>query len=164
MRDNIVLIGFMGSGKSTVGRMLSKQTNKYFIDTDALIESNENCKIRTIFESLGEQYFRQREGELADWLSQNVNNAVVSTGGGMPVFVENIQNIGSCIYLDIGFEQLLARLKNEEFDKRPLFQNIDFARTIYEARVPMYEKYANFKIDAMMAPQEICDKIVALTN
>ncbi len=155
MNSNIVLIGFMGSGKSTVGRVLSKSSGKYFLDTDAMIEAKESMKIRDIFEKYGEESFRKHETELAKWLAMNVNNAVISTGGGMPSVVDSFENIGKTVYLKIEFDDLLNRLKADEFEKRPLFQNIDFARKIFETREPMYQRCASLQVDALLTPEEI---------
>jgi len=146
--NNIVLIGFMGSGKSSVGRALAKERGLYFVDTDALIESFEGCKIRDIFERNGEAYFRECEKKCFEWLSGNISNAVISTGGGMPTIIDDFSSLGKTIYLKVDFETLLERLKAEEFDKRPLFQDIEFARKIFEAREPIYFAKADFTIDA----------------
>ena len=147
---NIVLIGFMGSGKSSIGRVLAKQKGMYFIDTDSLIESFEGQKIRDIFANHGEGYFRELEKKTFNWLSSCVDNAVISTGGGMPTVIESFSALGKTIYLKVGFETLLDRLKAEEFDKRPLFQDIDFAKKLFEAREPMYLQKAEFTVDANM--------------
>jgi len=162
MSSNVVLIGFMGSGKSTVGRILSKKTGKFFLDTDALIESREGRCIRDIFADKGEPYFRDLERELFGWLLSNVSNAVISTGGGMPTAVDNLGEMGKCIYLQIGFEQLLDRLKEEEFDKRPLFADVEFAKKIYDVREPIYTRQADISVDATMPPHELADKIASL--
>jgi shikimate kinase len=159
--SNIVLIGFMGSGKSTVGRMLSQKTQKYFLDTDLLIESRESIKIRDFFEKYGESAFRKKEQELAFWLGENVSNAVISTGGGMPTIVEELHRLGQVVYLEIGFDKLLERLKSDEFDKRPLFQNIEFAREIFESRRPIYKKQAEVTLDATKSPDELVSSIIS---
>ena len=145
---NIVLIGFMGSGKSSVGRVLAKQKGMYFIDTDSLIESSEGRKIRDVFAENGEGYFRELEKKTFGWLSTCVDNAVVSTGGGMPTVIDSFEKLGKTVYLKVDFETLLDRLKAEEFDKRPLFQDIEFAKKIFEAREPIYVDRADMTIDA----------------
>ncbi len=162
MSSNIVLIGFMGSGKSTVGRLLAKKTGKYFIDTDAMIESATGRKIRDIFSSSGESTFREMEKELLVWLESNIKNAVISTGGGMPTVAETFKKLGQCFYLQIGFEELLERLKAEEFDKRPLFQDVEFARKIFDSRLPLYAKHADKTIEANTSPEAICEQIKKL--
>ncbi len=146
--NNIVLIGFMGSGKSSIGRALAKQKNMYFIDTDALIESFEGQKIRDMFEQKGEAYFRECEKNCFAWLSANVSNAVISTGGGMPTVIDDFSKLGKTIYLKVDFEILLERLKAEEFDKRPLFADVEFARKIFETRESLYTQKADLIMDA----------------
>jgi shikimate kinase len=162
MSSNIVLIGFMGSGKSTVGRILSKTSGRFFLDTDALIEAREGRGIRDIFANDGEAYFRELERELFAWLQVNVSNAIISTGGGMPTAVNEMRSLGKCIFLQIGFNALLERLKADEFDKRPLFENVEFAEKIYKTREPIYGKQADFTVDALLSPTELAAKIASL--
>ena len=76
-KNNIILIGFMGVGKGTVARALVKKSNMFSIDTDDLIESMENRKIKKIFEAEGEPYFRTLEKKTALWLEKSVNNTIV---------------------------------------------------------------------------------------
>ncbi|MDR2639669.1 MAG: shikimate kinase, partial [Helicobacteraceae bacterium] len=97
--NNLVLIGFMGSGKSSVGRALAQKTARFFLDTDALIESATNRRISDIFALEGETAFRERERELAAWLESSVNNAVISAGGGMIVSCANLKRAGEIVYL-----------------------------------------------------------------
>lgn len=157
--SNIVLIGFMGSGKSSVGRALAKEKGMYFVDTDALIESFEGQKIRDMFEQKGEAYFRECEKSCFEWLSANVSNAVISTGGGMPTVIDDFSKLGKTIYLKVDFETLLERLKAEEFDKRPLFQNIEFARKIFETREPIYTQKADLTVDANVDFEEVLKEV-----
>lgn len=153
--SNIVLIGFMGSGKSSVGRALAKAKDMYFVDTDALIESFEGRKIRDIFADEGEQYFRALETKCFEWLSSSVSNSVISTGGGMPTVIDSFSPLGKSVYLKVDFETLLTRLKAEEFDKRPLFQDVEFAKKIFEAREPIYSAKVDFTIDANRSFEEV---------
>ena len=97
-KNNIILIGFMGVGKGTVARALVKKSNMFAIDTDDLIESMENRKIKKIFEMEGEPYFRALEKKTALWLQKSVNNTIISTGGGF-YKQENINKIGKVVYL-----------------------------------------------------------------
>ncbi len=157
--NNIVLIGFMGSGKSSIGRALAKQKGLYFIDTDALIESFEGQKIRDMFEQKGEAYFRECEKKCFEWLSKNVSNAVISTGGGMPTVIDDFSKLGKTIYLKVNFDTLLERLKAEEFDKRPLFSNIEFAKKIFEAREWVYSAKADLVIDANVSFEEVLKEV-----
>lgn len=156
---NIVLIGFMGSGKSSVGRALAKQKGMYFIDTDSLIESFEGQKIRDIFANHGEGYFRELEKKTFNWLSSCVDNAVVSTGGGMPTVIDDFSSLGKTIYLKVDFETLLERLKAEEFDKRPLFADVEFARKIFEIREPIYTQKSELIVDANMEFESVLKEV-----
>ena len=81
-KNNIILIGFMGVGKGTVARALVSASDYYAIDTDDLIESMENRKIKKIFADEGEPYFRNLEKKTAIWLEKSVDNTIISTGGG----------------------------------------------------------------------------------
>lgn len=157
--NNIVLIGFMGSGKSSIGRALAKQKNMYFIDTDALIESFEGQKIRDMFEQKGEAYFRECEKNCFAWLSDNVSNAVISTGGGMTTVIDDFSKLGKTIYLKVDFEILLERLKAEEFDKRPLFADVEFARKIFDTREPLYTQKADLIVDANAKFEEVLKEV-----
>ena len=128
MSQNIVLIGFMGVGKGSVARELIKQTAQFGLDTDDLIESIENRKIKTIFEDNDEQYFRNLEKQTALWLENNVTNTIISTGGGF-FQVDNLNKIGTVIYLKSSFDGILNRIKEQpnsekKLAKRPLLQDI----------------------------------------
>ena len=156
---NIVLIGFMGSGKSSIGRVLAKQKGMYFIDTDSLIESFEGQKIRDIFANHGEGYFRELEKKTFNWLSSCVDNAVISTGGGMPTVIDSFEKLGKTVYLKVDFETLLERLKAEEFDKRPLFADVEFAKKIFEIREPIYTQKSELIVDANMEFESVLKEV-----
>ena len=122
---SIVLVGLMGAGKTAVGKILSDKLGYEFLDTDNIIEQEENCKISDIFSSKGEQYFRELENKLVLRL-QNEENKIISTGGGLFQNKENITNLaknGYIIYLQASPEILYSRIK-EDFS-RPLLQNTD---------------------------------------
>ena len=82
MKNNIVLIGFMGVGKGSVAREIVRQSGMVAIDTDDIIESMENRRIKKIFAQEGEPYFRDLERKVAKWLQTSVSNTLISTGGG----------------------------------------------------------------------------------
>lgn len=150
-KRNIILIGFMGVGKGTIARALVKKTNLFSIDTDDLIESVENRKIKDIFDSDGESYFRNLEKKTALWLQESVDNTIISTGGGF-YRQENLQNIGLVIYLKSSFDGILKRIKKapnakNKLKKRPLLQDKKEAIKLYDVRVKEYEKVANIIID-----------------
>jgi len=104
--NNIVLIGFMGVGKGTTARALSKALKTMNLDCDDLLESSQNMKIKTIFDEFGEEHFRQLEKDLAKFLATNVKNAIISTGGGFAK-VKNLNKIGTVIYLKASFDAKL---------------------------------------------------------
>jgi len=144
--NNIILTGFMGSGKSTVGRMLAKDLNTYFLDTDMLIESFENRTISDIFEKEGEHVFREMEKRCFEWIKKSVTHTVISVGGGLPVFIPEIKEAGKVVYLKVDFEDILKRMNSEEIAKRPLFQDIDKAKELFLKRDEVYSKLADIII------------------
>ncbi len=146
-KNNIILIGFMGVGKGTIGRALVSKHNFFAIDTDDIIESQENRKIKEIFKKEGEEYFRNLEQKCADWLEKNVDNTLISTGGGF-YKRENLKNIGKVIYLQSSIEGILNRIGNspnaiQKLKKRPLLQDLDEARKLFDSRTAEYERVAD---------------------
>jgi len=146
--NNIILTGFMGSGKSTIGRELAKQIkDSYFLDTDSLIEHFENRRIGEIFETDGESYFRECEKKVFDWIKANVKNSVISTGGGLPVFIPEIKEAGFVVYLKVDFEDIVKRLSKDEIAKRPLFRDFNKAKELFYKRDEIYSKLADLSIE-----------------
>lgn len=146
-KNNIILIGFMGVGKGTIARALVSKHNLFAIDTDDIIESQENRKIKSIFAKEGEEYFRNLEQKCADWLEKCVDNTLISTGGGF-YKRENLKKIGKVIYLQSSVEGILQRIAKSpnaisKLKKRPLLQDIEEAKKLFEVRVPEYEKVAD---------------------
>ena len=150
-KNNIILIGFMGVGKGTVARALVEKTDMYAIDTDDLIESMQNRKIKKIFELHGEQYFRALEKKTSLWLESSVQNTIISTGGGF-YKQENIDKIGKVVYLKSSFQGILDRINEapnaaNKLKKRPLLQNMEEAIKLYDLRASEYEKVAHIVVD-----------------
>lgn len=124
--ENVILIGFMGSGKTTVGLKLSYRLRRTVIDTDKEIEREEKRSISDIFASDGEQYFRNRETAILHKLLQSANNQIISVGGGLPLREENrkmLHELGQVFYLCASAETIYGRLKNDT--TRPLLQGSD---------------------------------------
>lgn len=137
----------MGVGKGTVARALVKATTYFAIDTDDLIESIENRKVKKIFAEDGENYFRSLEKRCALWLEANVDNTIISTGGGF-FKQENIHNIGKIIYLESSFEGILNRINSSanakaKLRKRPLLSNLEEAKKLYNERIKDYKNVAD---------------------
>ena len=119
---NIVLIGLMGCGKTTVGHAYAKRYGLSFVDLDELIEKKEGKKISDIFAEFGEDYFRELESQVIFEIS-SVKNTIISTGGGILERENNLFNlkkIGTLIYLKASVDTLFERLKDD--NKRPLLQ------------------------------------------
>jgi len=144
---NIILTGFMGSGKSTVGRILAKNINSYFLDTDVLIENFENMSISEIFEKFGENRFRNMEKRCFEWIKKDVRNTIISVGGGFPLFIPEIKEAGIVIYLKVDFEDILNRMNEKEIKKRPLFKDIKKAKELFLKRDEIYLKLADYIIE-----------------
>ncbi len=118
----IYLIGYMGSGKSTVGRRLASRLGCPFIDLDACIEQREGKTVAEIFATHGEEYFREKERDCLREVSENTGNAVISVGGGTPCFFDNMDYMnarGVTVYLKLSPAALLSRLR-PGLAKRPL--------------------------------------------
>lgn len=121
---HIVLVGFMGSGKSTIGRLLAEELERDFVDTDYLIKQKEGRTITRIFEEEGEKYFRSVESRvLRETLNKN-KPSVISTGGGAPCFrngMDVILEYGASFYLKVSRVTVLERLLADS--TRPLVMN-----------------------------------------
>ena len=125
---NIILIGYMASGKSTIGRLLASSINFEFIDLDDYIESKEGLTISEIFETKGEIYFRKVEHKYLKDILSNKKRYVLSLGGGTPCYAGNmelIQSVGNTtsFYLKASIKELVTRLMKEK-DQRPLVARI----------------------------------------
>ena len=145
----IFLIGPMGSGKSTIGKVLSERLEYDFYDTDKLVEKVVGKKIKEIFEQNGEQYFRLKESEELD-KTRKLKNAVIATGGGI---IENEKNRlflkeeKKVIFLDSSIERQYDRTK--ESQKRPLLNSGDsmkILKNLYQKRLSFYQEVSKLKI------------------
>lgn len=162
---NVFLIGFMGSGKSTIASCLVKNYGMDMIDMDQLIVEREGMSISDIFAQKGELYFRDVETNLLIEI-QGEQNKVVSCGGGVVLREENVQVMKKCgqvVLLNAKPETILERVKDD--DNRPLLRgnkNVQFIREMMEKRQPKYEMAANFVIhtDGKSA-DEICKEIIS---
>ena len=165
MMKNIVLIGFMGSGKTTVGKALEEKTDMVFVDTDELIEAYEGCKISDIFTDKGETYFRRLENETLKNLLATTDNKVISTGGGIVTNQANIpllKQLGKVFYLRIKPETVVERLEGDK--TRPLLIGEDKLVKVEQLmtdRKELYEMAADKTIDTdYLSVNEIVDIIL----
>ena len=146
MSNNIILVGLMGAGKSTIGRNLAKKLNKKFHDSDRVIEERTGVDIATIFEIEGEQGFRDREAQVIEELCQ-LDDIVLATGGGSILRDENRENMkkfGHVVYLCTTAELLYSRIR---YDKsRPLMQTsnpLDTLKKLLQDREPFYKEVSD---------------------
>lgn len=150
MMDNIILIGYMGCGKTTLGIRLSYHMRIPFLDTDKLIEKNENREISAIFAQDGEEAFREMETETLRTLLRDKTRKVISTGGGLPLREENrrlLKELGTVVYLRAEPETVYERVKGDT--RRPLLQCEDPLARIREMtaeRNPHYQDAADIVI------------------
>ena len=163
-RKNIVLCGFMGCGKSTIGNLLSKKTGMSFIDLDKYIEQKENKTVAEIFADNGEDYFRQLERDASKELSQK-KSLVIATGGGTLTFQENVdafKTSGKIVLLDVPVEVVSERLQGDT--TRPLLNRPDkeqAMRELYEKRMPLYQNAADIIVNAANSPLQVCMEIMS---
>ncbi len=158
MDKNIVLIGFMGTGKSEVGSLLAKKLNKKFIDTDKLIEEREKDRIARIFQVKGEEYFRKVEEEIIEEVSK-YENCVIATGGGAVIKEKNYLNLkknGILICLTATPEEIYKRTLPKK--DRPLLLKsknvIETIKELLELRKPFYSK-ADYTVDTTQKKTEL---------
>lgn len=150
MLSNIILVGPMGAGKSSLGKRLAKNLKRKFYDCDKVLEDRTGVAISTIFELEGEEGFRQRETKILEELLQ-LENCVIATGGGVVLRSENIRLMnahGITIYLKASVDSQIKRTRHDK--KRPLLQTKDRHATLEklaEQRNSTYNQVADFSID-----------------
>ena len=135
----IYLVGFMGSGKTTIGRELAARIDAPFFDLDELVEAAEKLSIKEIFAQHGEPYFRKRERDILR-TTKNLEAAVIATGGGTFTFDENIQFIqseGLSVYLSAPYALLRARV-GQKASERPLCTADLATHELYASRIRYY--------------------------
>ena len=162
-------MGFMGVGKGSLARELTKQTGRVAVDTDDLIESMENRAIKKIFKKEGEPYFRKCEKKISLWLEKSVKDTIISIGGGF-FQVGNLQEIGHVIYLESSFDAILDRIssfKNAKgkLNKRPLLKDMKQAKALMKERHPQYLACADNVINTQgKSSAKLAQEIIALLN
>ncbi|MBQ1891768.1 MAG: shikimate kinase [Firmicutes bacterium] len=162
-KTNIVLIGMPGSGKSTVGRILSKRTGMSQVDTDVLIERSENMKLQDIIDKNGLERFAQIEEAVL--LELDLKNYIVSTGGSAvyyPKAMEHLKKSSTIVYLKTPLSKLLRNIRN--MDSRGI--SVKPGQTfedLYNERCPLYEKYADVTVSTEgLIPPSIAARIQEL--
>ncbi len=173
MRDNelkhrnIFLVGFMGAGKSTVGKILADKIGYEFLDEDKLIEDRAGTTIAEIFAEQGEPYFRDMESETTESLASG-DKQVIATGGGVVQRDRNwdaMKSNGITIYLKASVETIWERIKDDT--TRPLLQvenPVETARELLSKRTPMYEKADIIVLTDNLTLEQAADEILDLLN
>lgn len=170
--NRIYLIGFMGCGKSTLGKLLADELQWAFVDLDQLIVNAEGQPIADIFRDKGEKYFREREREQLHLTSQ-LNNYIIATGGGAPCYFDNIDWInenGISIYLNPTVDALVTRLIRNK-TQRPLIKHMDeqelpaFVSNLLHDREPIYtcSSYV-FNIPSNETSSQSLERLVMMLN
>ena len=167
----IVLLGYMASGKSSIGRLLAKKLNYQFQDLDAIIEAEEGQTSSELFDSKGEIYFRKRETESLQQVLNNSNNLVLALGGGTPCYGMNMQLIKDhpdteSLYLKASIPTLIERLQNEK-QKRPLIAHLSSNEELAEfigkhlfERTVFYDQADQTIMTDGLSENEILEKIL----
>lgn len=163
---NIVLCGFMGCGKTSVGRRVARLLDRELCDLDQYIEKKEGMSITEIFARYGEGGFREREAQAVGEVSRK-EGMVIASGGGTVLFPYNVelfhQGGGTVLFLDVPLAALQERLKNDK--RRPLLQKPNRRQVIealYQERCPKYRAAADITIDAGAPPMVVARRIAAL--
>ena len=165
MKKHLFLIGFMGSGKSTIGKYLAELQNQPFLDTDLLIEERIQQNLKDFILESGEISFRLLEREVLREVIDSQQKSVIATGGGLPCFEGNTKLLlenGILVFIDTPEDVLLNRLLND--DSRPLIENLNenelkkYISVKLAERRPFYEQ-ATIKISGDKSINEICIEI-----
>ena len=154
----VVLVGFMGAGKTTVGRILAERLALPFVDSDVLIEQRQGRRIKDIFEAEGEEFFRELEHRTVTGLLQQ--DAVVALGGGALGDKRTREALRKArvVYLRVSYDEALGRVGRDEF--RPILQRPDLA-AVYQARAAMYEHTSAVTVDTDgRPPDEVARRVL----
>lgn len=167
----LFLVGYMGCGKSSLGRKIAKRAEMRFVDMDSVIEEREGASVSDIFRYEGEKYFRGKERELIEEVALAADDVVVSTGGGVPTWQDNMarmNEIGVVVYLRRTAERIASRLSPHGRQKRPKLRGLNdeelvrFMRENMAEREPFYSQ-ARYCIDCdNLSDEELIEKIVSI--
>lgn len=161
--DNIVLCGFMGCGKSTVGRNIARKTGKKFVDMDLYIEDKAGLTVSEIFDKFGEDGFRDMEHNACKELSQ-LKGLIIASGGGAFTFERNVsvfKGKDTIVLLDVPLSVIKYRLRNDKV--RPLLQRPDKDKAmqeLYEKRLPIYKNAADIIVSGKNTPMKTAFTVI----
>lgn len=166
----IFLVGYMGCGKSTLGRRLARRLEVPFVDTDSRVEEREGASVSDLFRYEGEQRFREIEREVLDASIAEYPSAVISTGGGLPVWGDNMARMnaaGCTVYLRRSAENIAGRLSPYGRRKRPRLQGLNdeelvaFMTRDMASREPFYSRAKLILACDSLPDDELVERIVA---
>ena len=156
--QNIILTGFMGSGKSTAGNIISQKTERPFFDVDSIIEDISDMKITEMFEKYGEEHFRKIEALVCEKIS-HLNGCIIATGGGAVKNTENVNNLkqnGQIYFINPDIKEIEKRLESDQ--SRPLIKDKSNIFKLYNERTALYKETSDFIInenDSEAAAEEV---------
>lgn len=160
----LFLVGYAGSGKSSLGKRLSRALGMPFIDTDKRVEESEGATIADIFYYEGESYFRSAERSVVEAIAVAEGNAIIATGGGLPTWQDNMAWLnahGTTLYISRSAEQILSRLSAYGREKRPMFRGksdeelLEFMRQQMGEREPYYAQASMVVDGTQMSDDDI---------
>lgn len=165
--DNIVLCGFMGCGKSTVGKNIARKTGKQFLDMDSYIEKKAGMTVSEIFDKYGESGFRDMEHEACKELSE-MKDLIIASGGGAFTFERNVEVFkgkDTIVLLDVPLNIIKYRLRNDK--TRPLLQRPDKDKAmqeLYDKRLPLYQSAADIIVSGKNTPIKTAFTVIDAVN
>lgn len=160
--NNVILCGFMGCGKSSVGRKLARFTEREFVDMDSYIEEKTGMTVSDIFAQKGESGFRKLETEACRELSER-DNLIIAAGGGTLTFPQNVEILkqgGRIIFIDVSYENLCERLSRDT--QRPLLQvenRNEVIRELLEKRLPLYKEASSIYVNGNFSSTRVARNI-----
>jgi shikimate kinase / 3-dehydroquinate synthase len=161
MRRNIYLTGFMGSGKTTIGRELARLFHRDFVDMDDALTKRFKMPITRVFSEKGEDRFRKEESALLKRIAEK-EGKIVATGGGIVVRKDNrdlMRESGRLVYLETTLDACRERLGDNEINARPNWRDLESVRTLFERRLPLYEE-AEYPVSVDgLSPEKIAEAI-----
>lgn len=163
--NNVILCGFMGCGKSSIGRKLAHKIEREFIDMDKYIEEKEGMTVSEIFAEKGESGFREIETEACRELSEK-ENCIIAAGGGTLTIPENVEILkkgGKIIFIDVSYENLCERLSRDT--RRPLLQvenRNEVIKELLDKRLPLYRNAASVYVNGNFSSSRVANNILSI--